>query len=72
MLDSPTTTGKPPMQKRRLPPGMPQIAALILVLLVDSLVANNFFAIHLQDGRLFGSRSTFSTARRRWRFWLSA
>ncbi|CUU23962.1 galactofuranose ABC transporter, ATP-binding protein YtfT [Duffyella gerundensis] len=55
MLDSPTTTGKPPMQKRRLPPGMPQIAALILVLLVDSLVANNFFAIHLQDGRLFGS-----------------
>ncbi|MFS2223131.1 galactofuranose ABC transporter, ATP-binding protein YtfT [Pantoea sp. B65] len=43
------------MLKRKLPPGMPQIAALILVLLVDSLVANNFFAIHLQDGRLFGS-----------------
>ncbi|MCU5772297.1 ABC transporter permease [Erwiniaceae bacterium BAC15a-03b] len=43
------------MLKRKLPPGMPQIAALILVLLVDSLVASNFFAIHLQDGRLFGS-----------------
>ncbi|MEI2264686.1 galactofuranose ABC transporter, ATP-binding protein YtfT [Erwinia sp. CGal63] len=40
---------------RKLPPGMPQIAALILVLLVDSLVAHNFFAVHLQDGRLFGS-----------------
>lgn len=43
------------MKKRRLPPGIPQVAALVLVLLVDSLVANNFFAIHLQDGRLFGS-----------------
>ncbi|GLR09406.1 sugar ABC transporter permease [Mixta theicola] len=46
---------KPAMQKRKFPPGMPQLAALILVLLIDSLVAHNFFVLHLQDGRLFGS-----------------
>jgi len=34
---------------------MPQLVALILVLLVDSLVAPHFFQIVLQDGRLFGS-----------------
>ncbi|MFH8134436.1 galactofuranose ABC transporter, ATP-binding protein YtfT [Pantoea osteomyelitidis] len=55
MLESHLTPEKPRMLKRKLPPGMPQLAALILVLVVDSLVANNFFAIHLQDGRLFGS-----------------
>ena len=55
MPDSHLLTGKPPMQKRKLPPGLPQIGALLLVLLIDSLVANNFFAIHVQDGRLFGS-----------------
>ncbi|QHM75593.1 Inner membrane ABC transporter permease protein YtfT [Mixta theicola] len=43
------------MQRRKLPPGMPQLAALVLVLLIDSLVAHNFFALHIQDGRLFGS-----------------
>lgn len=53
MLESHMT--KPERRKFRLPPGLPQVAALILVLLVDSLVANNFFAVHLQDGRLFGS-----------------
>lgn len=53
MLESHMT--KTERRKFRLPPGLPQIAALILVLLVDSLVANNFFAVHLQDGRLFGS-----------------
>lgn len=55
MLESPVTATKPQRRKFRLPPGMPQIIALLLVLIVDSLVANNFFAIHLQDGRLFGS-----------------
>ena len=55
MLESHLTPEKPRMLKYKLPPGMPQLAALILVLIVDSLVANNFFAIHLQDGRLFGS-----------------
>ena len=47
-------TGQP---KRRFswPTGMPQIIALLLVLLVDSLVAPYFFQIVLQDGRLFGS-----------------
>ncbi|KAA8669388.1 galactofuranose ABC transporter, ATP-binding protein YtfT [Pantoea dispersa] len=55
MLESPMTHEKPERRKPKLPPGMPQIVALILVLLIDSLVANNFFAIHIQDGRLFGS-----------------
>ena len=55
MLETDRVTGKTPMRKRKLPPGLPQIAALLLVLIIDSLVANNFFAIHLQDGRLFGS-----------------
>ncbi|VTM72999.1 Inner membrane ABC transporter permease protein ytfT [Raoultella planticola] len=47
-------TGQP---KRRFswPKGMPQIIALILVLVVDSFVAPHFFQIVLQDGRLFGS-----------------
>ncbi|MEI7065103.1 galactofuranose ABC transporter, ATP-binding protein YtfT [Dickeya chrysanthemi] len=39
----------------RLSQGTPQIAALVLVLLVDSLVASHFFQIVVQDGRLFGS-----------------
>jgi simple sugar transport system permease protein len=34
---------------------MPQIIALLLVLVVDSLVAPHFFQIVVQDGRLFGS-----------------
>lgn len=55
MLETHLTPEKTPVKKRALPPGMPQVAALILVLIIDSLVANNFFAIHLQDGRLFGS-----------------
>ncbi|MFY0853917.1 ABC transporter permease [Enterobacter roggenkampii] len=43
--------------KRRFswPTGTPQIAALLVVLLVDSLVAPHFFQIIVQDGRLFGS-----------------
>ena len=47
-------TGQP---KRRFkwPTGTPQLLALILVLVVDSLVAPHFFQIVLQDGRLFGS-----------------
>src|SRR5476649_403709 len=40
---------------RRWPIGMPQLAALVVVLMVDSLVAHNFFSIEIQDGRLFGS-----------------
>jgi len=55
MLESQLSPEKTRMLKGKFPPGMPQIAALVLVLIVDSLVANNFFAIHLQDGRLFGS-----------------
>ena len=50
-----SVAGKTTQAKRKLPPGIPQIGALILVLLIDSLVANNFFSIHLQGDRLFGS-----------------
>ncbi|MCE0495973.1 galactofuranose ABC transporter, ATP-binding protein YtfT [Vibrio salinus] len=39
----------------KLPTGSPQLLALVVVLLVNSLVADNFFSIQLQDGRLFGS-----------------
>lgn len=55
MVESPVTQPKTTRQRWKLPSGMPQIVALILVLMIDSLVANNFFAIHIQDGRLFGS-----------------
>ncbi|TKI03920.1 galactofuranose ABC transporter, ATP-binding protein YtfT [Martelella alba] len=46
---------KPAAVKRWSGAGMPQLAALVVVLLVDFIVANNFFSIHIQDGRLFGS-----------------
>lgn len=48
----PDTT--PPKRRFRWPTGMPQLAALLLVLLVDSPVAPHFWQV-LQDGRLFGS-----------------
>ncbi|WP_412767731.1 ABC transporter permease subunit, partial [Vibrio anguillarum] len=38
-----------------MPTGSPQIVALVIVLLVNAIVANNFFSINIQDGRLFGS-----------------
>ncbi|STF95958.1 putative sugar ABC transporter membrane protein [Escherichia coli] len=49
----PDTT--PPKRRFRWPTGMPQLVALLLVLLVDSLVAPHFWQVALQDGRLFGS-----------------
>ncbi|WP_420842869.1 galactofuranose ABC transporter, ATP-binding protein YtfT [Erwinia mallotivora] len=55
MPESQEVSVKAPRPGRKLPAGLPQLAALLLVLLVDSLVADHFFAIHLQDGRLFGS-----------------
>ena len=45
----------PPKRRFRWPKGMPQLVALLLVLLVDSLVAPHFYQVILQDGRLFGS-----------------
>lgn len=48
-------TEKLPELRKKLPRGSAQIAALIVVLLINSLVADNFFSIHIQDGRLFGS-----------------
>lgn len=52
-----TTIPQSGRQKRRFtwPTGMPQILALLLILVVDSLVAPHFFQVVLQDGRLFGS-----------------
>ncbi|KHN55826.1 galactofuranose ABC transporter, ATP-binding protein YtfT [Pectobacterium fontis] len=35
--------------------GVPQLLALVAILLIDSMVAPHFFALHIQDGRLFGS-----------------
>ncbi|MGO2324336.1 ABC transporter permease, partial [Vibrio casei] len=46
---------QPSKFKFKVPKGAPQIAALILVLLINSLVSDGFFSIHIQDGRLFGS-----------------
>ena len=53
----PQSVPQPGRPKRRVnwPPGMPQIIALLLVLLVDSLVSPHFLQVVLQDGRLFGS-----------------
>jgi galactofuranose transport system permease protein len=39
------------------PAGATQLGALAVILLIDSLVAPNFFSLHIQDGRLFGSRN---------------
>ncbi|MFZ1871455.1 MAG: galactofuranose ABC transporter, ATP-binding protein YtfT [Chania sp.] len=38
-----------------MPTGATQLGALAVILIIDSLVAPNFFSIHIQDGRLFGS-----------------
>ncbi|UUE57486.1 galactofuranose ABC transporter, ATP-binding protein YtfT [Pectobacterium aroidearum] len=35
--------------------GVPQLLALVAILLIDSMVTPNFFSLHIQDGRLFGS-----------------
>jgi len=40
---------------RTFPKGLPQVAALLIVLIVNWLVFREFFALRLQDGRLFGS-----------------
>src|ERR687890_1560899 len=40
---------------RILPKGLPQVAALLIVFLVNWLVFRDFFGGRLQDGRLFGS-----------------
>jgi galactofuranose transport system permease protein len=43
------------LKKINLGKGSAQLTALICVLLINSLVADNFFSMHIQDGRLFGS-----------------
>lgn len=48
-------TGGPRKVRWVIPKGAIQFGALAVILLIDSLVAPNFFSIHIQDGRLFGS-----------------
>jgi galactofuranose transport system permease protein len=43
------------LKKINLGKGSAQLTALICVLLINSLVADNFFSMHIQEGRLFGS-----------------
>lgn len=55
-----TTLHTPAVSKQRLrggslPKGTPQVAALLLLFMINALIADNFFSIHIQDGRLFGS-----------------
>lgn len=40
---------------RALRSGAPQLLAFAAVLLADRLASPQFLAVHLQDGRLFGS-----------------
>ncbi|MBM6596318.1 galactofuranose ABC transporter, ATP-binding protein YtfT [Microvirga pudoricolor] len=49
------STVVPVPASRAMPKGLPQVAALLVVFLVNWLVFRDFFAIRLQDGRLFGS-----------------
>ncbi len=55
MAEIPETVVITEKRQRRWPPGIPQILALILVLIIDSLVSDNFFSIQIRDGRWFGS-----------------
>ncbi|CAI1736977.1 Inner membrane ABC transporter permease protein ytfT [Serratia quinivorans] len=48
-------SGGPRKVRWVFPAGATQLGALAVILLIDSLVAPNFFSIHIQDGRLFGS-----------------
>ena len=55
MTSSTLPLAKGSRARREWPTGSAQCAALVCVLLINALVADNFFAIHIQDGRLFGS-----------------
>lgn len=50
-----STSSNPSISKWSLPKGTPQFAALLLLFLINALIGDNFFSIHIQDGRLFGS-----------------
>ncbi|WP_390902614.1 galactofuranose ABC transporter, ATP-binding protein YtfT [Serratia quinivorans] len=54
-LRSFSMSGGPRKVRWVFPAGATQLGALAVILLIDSLVAPNFFSIHIQDGRLFGS-----------------
>lgn len=54
-LNPTSESGRQKKSSFHLPKGTPQLAALVLLLLVNSLIADNFFSIHIQEGRLFGS-----------------
>ncbi|WP_159565280.1 galactofuranose ABC transporter, ATP-binding protein YtfT [Budvicia diplopodorum] len=56
MTSHPTPPAEPLKKSGfNLPTGSAQMVALAVILLVNALVANNFFSIQIQDGRLFGS-----------------
>lgn len=55
VLNPTSESGSHKKRSFHMPKGMPQLAALVLLLIVNSLIADNFFSINIQDGRLFGS-----------------
>ncbi len=55
IFSSSTPRQLPPKRKLTLPKGAPQLLALLLLFVVNAIIADNFFSIHIQDGRLFGS-----------------
>ena len=59
----------PPKRRFHWPKGMPQLVALLLVLLVDSLVAPHFYKVILQVVRLFGSPIDIPNRPDPWRCW---
>ena len=63
----PDTT--PPKRRFRWPTGMPQLAALLLVLLVDSLVAPHFWQVCFRMGVCSVALSTFLTVQLPLRYW---
>ncbi|MCA0937327.1 ABC transporter permease [Vibrio alginolyticus] len=50
-----TRTNAPTKSRFSLPKGAPQVLALLCLFIVNAIIADNFFSIHIQDGRLFGS-----------------
>ncbi len=53
---NPSTPGRAQTKRKfSLPKGAPQILALVCLFLINAIIADNFFSIHIQDGRLFGS-----------------
>lgn len=54
-LLNPSTSNHSIISKWSLPKGTPQFSALLLLFVINALIGDHFFSIHIQDGRLFGS-----------------